>query len=173
MLFFSFRTANQWPSIKGETPFGQLPVLYDGNRIYAQSGAIYRILARRGGLDGGSDHEFALNSQLIEEYQDIFGSLTKPLYVKDDAARAAAWTETEKYVHTHFGFLEKLIGDNGQFSPNRLLVGDVVVVCLINVTLVAIPDALKDFPKLAAFYQKNHAQVLGDLDKFNPYVVRK
>jgi glutathione S-transferase len=65
-------TANTWPATKDKAPFGQLPVLEDNGRSYAQSGALYRIIARRGGLEGGNDHEFALNQMLVEEYQVAF-----------------------------------------------------------------------------------------------------
>ena len=43
-------TANAWPATKGSTPFGQLPVLYDGDLLLAQSGAINRYCAKKAGL---------------------------------------------------------------------------------------------------------------------------
>jgi hypothetical protein len=45
-------------------------VLHLDGLTLGQSGAHYRILARKTGLDGyGDDKNFALNQQLIEEYQ--------------------------------------------------------------------------------------------------------
>ncbi len=164
--------ANNWPSTKGKAPFGQLPYFEaaDGH-TYAQSGAIFRIIARKAGLEGGTDHEFALNQQLIEEFQDIYGFLAKPLYIQDATAKAATIKDTlEKTVPLHLGYLENLIGANGQFSPNRLLVGDILVVCGLNVVLDVSPKALDTFPKLKAFYEKHHAEVLGKHSAVPAYI---
>jgi len=157
--------ANAWPNGtegKANTPFGQLPYIKTEGHVYAQSGAIFRIIARKAGLEGGSDHEFALNQQLIEEFQDIYGFLAKPVYMQDAGAKAAAVRDIlDKTVPQHLGYLEKLVGPNGQFSPNRLLVGDVLVICALNIILSLAPKALEGFPKLHAFYEKNHKAVLG------------
>jgi hypothetical protein len=67
----------------------------------------------------------------------------------------------EKTVPQHLTYLEKLVGANGQFSPNRLLVGDVMVICALNIILSLAPKALDTFPKLHAFYEKNFKAVLG------------
>lgn len=53
-----------------QAPFGQLPVLEYEGRTYAQSGALYRFIARKCNLEGANDHEFALNSMLIEVRRD-------------------------------------------------------------------------------------------------------
>jgi hypothetical protein len=148
----------------------------DGH-TYAQSGALYRVVARKAKLEGSSDHEFCLNQMLIEEYQDIWSAISKPQYIEDGAARANAWTELlTKTLPTHLGFLEKLVGANGQFSPNNLLVGDVLMICLFQV-LVEVADnakCLDSFPKLLSFFNKNRDVVLSADDlKLWPYIVRK
>jgi glutathione S-transferase len=75
-------TANAWPSTKEKSPFGQLPFITfaDGHTV-GQSGAIYRVLARKTGLDGGNDFDFNMSQQLIEEYQVLILASVLFLYV--------------------------------------------------------------------------------------------
>ena len=171
-------TANAWPSTKDKAPFGQLPYIVDGEHVYGQSGAIYRIIARKGGLEGGNDHDFAQNQQIIEEYQDIWQTLAKPLYITDDAARAKAWEELETTtLPKHLGFLERLIGANGHFSSgDRLLVGDILIICLAAVIseIAGFQKVLAQFPKIKALHDHNVNTVIGDdLLKAGAYIVRK
>jgi len=157
------QTANAWPASKDKAPFGQLPLLEYEGKTYAQSGALYRFVARKCNLEGANDHEFALNSMLIEEYQDCVASFGKTMYVKDDAARAAAWTDTEKATLTQLQYLEKLIdGTLSRFSPSRLLVGDILMVCLFNIVTSLFPTILTNTPKLAKFYETNKNLIAAD-----------
>ena len=55
------------PALKAELPFGQLPYLVDGDVKVAQSLAILRYLARKGGLQGDDDKGFAFSEMLIQE----------------------------------------------------------------------------------------------------------
>lgn len=146
--------------------------------MYAQSSAIYRFLAKKGHLTSGGqgedEHNFLLGQMLCDQHQDLYSILAKPYYVKDDAARAAAWGDAEKSIHAQYAYLEKLIGANGQFSSgNRLLMGDILMVCAFNIVEHVFPNALDGFAKLKAFYAKNREPVLGDLDKVPPYFVKK
>lgn len=174
-LTWDSATANAWPSTKEKAVFGQLPYIEDNGHVYAQSGAIYRILARRGGLEGASDHDFAVNQMLIEEYQDVYFQLAKPMYIKDDAARAAAWEESlTKYLPSHLSHIEKLIGQNGIFSSDRISVGDILMVCLFQIVSEIDATSLEKFPKLSAFFAKHRDAVISaDLLKTPPYIVRK
>lgn len=171
-LVWDSDTANAWPKTKGEAPFGQLPYIKTADgKYYAQSGALYRIIARKGGIDGyGNDHDFALNQEIIEEYQDMYAAVAKPLYVPAEAKAAAVKDVLEKHIPHHLGHFESLVGANGRFSSNRLLVGDILVICGINIVLGVSDKALANFPKLAAFYQKYHKEVLGEFENTPQYV---
>jgi len=70
--------------IRDTLPFGQVPYLIDGEVKLAQSQAILRYLAKKGGIQGATDAEFANSEMLIEETRDILalmetavGSATK------------------------------------------------------------------------------------------------
>ncbi len=109
--------------------------------------------------------------------QDIFSLLAKSLYIKDDAARAASWSEVlTTAVPAQLALLEKLIGDNGLFSPNRLLVGDILIICILQILteIEGNANALDNFPKLKAFFTNNRDAVLTpEFLKVHPYVVKK
>jgi len=69
--------------LKPSLPFGQLPYLVDGDVKVAQSLAIVRYLARKGGLQGDDDKGFAFSEMLIQEMEDIFTLMAKANYEKD------------------------------------------------------------------------------------------
>lgn len=95
------------------------------------------------------------------------------MYVKDDAARAAAWIETEKSTLTQLQHLEKLIdGALFRFSPSRLLVGDILMVCLLNIVTSLFPTILSNTPKLAKFYENNKNLIAAD-DSIGHYYEKK
>ena len=70
--------------LKPELPFGQLPYLVDGDVKVAQSLAILRYLARKGGLQGDDDKGFAFSEMLIQEMEDCFTMLAKANYDPTD-----------------------------------------------------------------------------------------
>ena len=70
-------------ALKPELPFGQLPYLVDGDVKVAQSLAILRYLARKGGLQGDDDKGFAFSEMLIQEMEDCFTLMAKAHYDGD------------------------------------------------------------------------------------------
>ena len=73
----------------GVLPFGQLPYLEDGDVKLAQSNAIVRYLAKKGGISGSTDAAFAMSEMLIEESADLFTMTAKNHYAAD---KASAWS---------------------------------------------------------------------------------
>ena len=57
---------DQWPTIKASTPFRQLPTLEIDGKVYAQSGAINRLLAKKYQLAGTTDEEQALVDAIFD-----------------------------------------------------------------------------------------------------------
>ncbi len=150
-----------------------------GNEMSAQSGAIIRYLARRGDIQGSSDAEITRNDMLVEEYKDILTAAYK-VFAKvekaDAATKESEWTAffaAGGPAQTQLQYLEKLVGANGIFSFGaKLNVGDVAVVCILNLLLGLEAPLLSHFPKLKAFYDKNHVAVLGKYINAPEYVVR-
>lgn len=73
-------------TLKPELPFGQVPYLVDGDIKIAQSNAIFRYLAKKGGLQGDNDLAFAASEQFTEEANDLYNLLTKAYYSADRTA---------------------------------------------------------------------------------------
>merc|ERR1711963_1350887 len=57
---FEWNRSPDWPAMKDQTIFGQLPFLVDGDVKVSQSGAISRYLARKANLLGSSDADCCL-----------------------------------------------------------------------------------------------------------------
>ncbi|GJQ13273.1 hypothetical protein GpartN1_g5775.t1 [Galdieria partita] len=72
-----FVQKDEWSQAKkhgvesGQIPFGQLPVLKDGNLNLAQGGAIIRYLARKHALYGENMEEQAIADMLYEAARDL------------------------------------------------------------------------------------------------------
>ena len=146
------------PGFKSKTHFGQLPhAEIAGVGPVSQSGAIVRVLARKAGLEGKTDADFALSEMLIEECKDLYADAGKAMYPKDGAeGRPAAFADffsESGAANKHLGFLEKLIGASGRFT-SAPTTGEVAVVAVISILKDLKPAAelLASHPKLAAFY---------------------
>ena len=58
---FEWKQQFDWPGeLKAQSPFGQLPFMVDGDVKIGQSMAIARVAARKAGLAGDNDHDFAM-----------------------------------------------------------------------------------------------------------------
>eukprot|EP01121_Diplochlamys_sp_Union-15-3_P008356 TRINITY_DN2218_c0_g1_i1.p1 TRINITY_DN2218_c0_g1~~TRINITY_DN2218_c0_g1_i1.p1 ORF type:complete len:207 (-),score=57.54 TRINITY_DN2218_c0_g1_i1:47-637(-) len=140
-----------WPSMKSQTPFGQLPVLVDGDVKVAQSMAIARYIAKKANLSGESLADFGMSEQLLEESDDIYGLLVK---ANSSHNKAEEWKKTfETELPKHWGFLEKLLGDKMQFC-SKVLAGDLAIFSIINIVLDLDPHSVDKFPHLKAFYER-------------------
>ncbi|XP_055341706.1 glutathione S-transferase 1-like [Paramacrobiotus metropolitanus] len=73
-----------WPAMKASTPFGQLPLLEIDGKMFGQSAAFARLLAKRYGLAGKDEFEQAQVDAIIDYQKDI------------QAAMAIWWREEDK-----------------------------------------------------------------------------
>ena len=65
----------QWPELKSELPFGQLPIYREGGLTLNQSNAIYRYLARKFDLYGDSMLEQVRCDMIQEAFVDAQANL--------------------------------------------------------------------------------------------------
>ncbi|KAE8746461.1 Glutathione-S-transferase S-2-like [Frankliniella occidentalis] len=61
----------QWETVKSTMPYGQMPVLYIDDKIFAQSSAISRYLAKQVGLSGKDDLENLQIDQAVDLFHDF------------------------------------------------------------------------------------------------------
>merc|ERR1712080_627294 len=88
--FEDFRFSFQdWPKHKPSTPFGQAPVLYWDGEELPQSMAIARFVARKVGMAGNSDMEFAQADSVACHTLDLWPKLGEMRFVKTQEDRTA------------------------------------------------------------------------------------
>lgn len=154
-----------WPTLKGKTPLGQLPILVDrtgsdGELVIPQSAAIVRHLARKLGLYGETLREQALADVVAETVTDIRAKFVPVAF----AARYNPPAETiEKYwseVLAHnLALLEKLLQrstqpEAGFFVGSKPTYADFLVFDVLDGHLTMKPACLDGHPALQAFFAR-------------------
>eukprot|EP01027_Heterolobosea_sp_BB2_P009301 GEZU01013726.1.p1 GENE.GEZU01013726.1~~GEZU01013726.1.p1 ORF type:complete len:215 (-),score=56.30 GEZU01013726.1:34-678(-) len=108
---------DDWPQFKPSTPFGQLPMLVDKNEdfVLAQSGAIARYLARKGGLIPHDGKQLALAEQYQDGIADIQSEFFSVAYsVAEDRYVPEAIAEFRNTkLPAHLARYEKFAQQNG------------------------------------------------------------
>eukprot|EP00871_Galdieria_phlegrea_P004094 jgi/Galph1/4686/GphlegSOOS_G3321.1 len=107
----------EWQRVKqegiasGSIPFGQMPVLKDGDFYIAQSGAILRHLARKHGLYGDSEEEKALADMLNDFAGDLRTPYTRMIYNDNWKEMMGEYLENTK---KQIGLLDKYLKRRGK-----------------------------------------------------------
>merc|ERR1712146_622960 len=145
-------TFEEWPSKKAEQPFGQLPVLHDGDDVIAQTHAIERHIARKYGLYGANASEAALIDQAVEIGRDIADAVFKTVTADDfEAAKEKLINETGK---NNLANLSKLLAKASANGGKSVLTEDIE----------AYLARLNAVPAIANFVKNHQANV--SLPKF-------
>ena len=169
------RVEPEWPAFKSQTLFGQLPMLeLPGGAKVCQSAAIVRVLARRGGLEGKSDADYALSEMLTEEFGDLLNALGKAMYPNPPSndQRPAAMTAlfaAEGAAVKHLKHFEGLLGASGAFTSTPTS-GELAVVAACHLLKELEPACLEAVPRLKAFFEgareASAAKVLAGLAQY-------
>jgi glutathione S-transferase len=155
-LDFTFTTvaAENWPGdLKAKCPFGQLPIMVDGNLMLGQSLAIANYLAKKAKLLGDSDEDFGLSQSLMQEAADIQSDARDGMSnFREPAKKPGYEAFVAEKLPLHLGNLEKLV--KGDKFTSSLTVGELALFLILNRLLDVLPGALDKFPKVKAFYQR-------------------
>ncbi|XP_019644571.1 PREDICTED: glutathione S-transferase 1-like [Branchiostoma belcheri] len=140
---------DKWPSLKGTTPMGQLPVLeVDGVKL-CQSMPIARFVARETGMAGKTNLEQAQADAFVDELIEMLPKLYGVAFATDEAKKAEMAAEFDKTMSSKLERCEKLSGSNGFLVGNSLLCCDLVLhTVAFNIENYK-PGTLKGYPKLA------------------------
>ncbi|XP_066254755.1 glutathione S-transferase-like [Euwallacea similis] len=140
-----------WPTVKPNTPFGQVPTLEHNGRMFHQSVAICRYLAKQVKLVGKDDVEDLDIDAAVDTVNDFRTKVGKYHYETDDTAKDA-------YGKTLFGeiipfYLEKLDNqakeNGGYLVGGKLTWADLFFVGLIDyINFMAKKDLLANAPNL-------------------------
>jgi len=123
-----------WPGIKSSTPFGQLPVLvWDGEEI-AQSMAITRFIARKVGLGGNTDLEFARADSIACHYEDVWTKLPKMYFAKTQEERETLAKEyITEFLPKWLQPLENILKKRGDwFTGTSVTFADLAVMVVLD-----------------------------------------
>eukprot|EP01012_Entosiphon_sulcatum_P009726 TRINITY_DN15554_c0_g1_i2.p1 TRINITY_DN15554_c0_g1~~TRINITY_DN15554_c0_g1_i2.p1 ORF type:complete len:203 (+),score=50.67 TRINITY_DN15554_c0_g1_i2:652-1260(+) len=143
----------EWLKMKADAPFGQLPILIDGDIRMAQSLAIARYLARKADLLGKPDADFAQSEQLLQEAEDLYIASATNLPKTWSKAKPEGFdTFLHETVPRHLGYLEKLVKD-GKFT-SEITIGELAVYAVLNLIRNVKDDILEGFPGVTAVYDR-------------------
>lgn len=150
------------PELAALHPLGKSPVLEDDGRLVIESGAIVEYLgARHGGAalvpapdtDDWVRHlewmHFAEGSAMTPILLNLY---TTPL---GDAAAPLA-PRIQQQLASHFGYMEKQIGESGHFIGNALSAADIMLSFPAEIAIMQGGGAA--YPRLAAFVEAMHAR---------------
>ncbi|KAK4528446.1 hypothetical protein GAYE_SCF56G6389 [Galdieria yellowstonensis] len=150
---------DEWKSFKakglesGELPFGQVPVLHDGNLHLAQSGAIARYLARKHNKYGADDVEKALNDMMFDMGIDIQNMYVKFIFDENHKQKKGEFVQE---VKGKLDLVEKFMKRQGKpyLASSEPTFADYLMFEVLDVIKRQQEDILKDFPLLQGFYEK-------------------
>lgn len=148
------------------SPLGLLPILITPHEdVICSSGAIARYIGQKTGLNGETEEDQTLNETLIEEYQQLYRTLESvssfdrrldSMKVNTSALKASALVHLTK--------LEQLLN-----SRQRLLVGDVMILCLLHILQHLNRVVFEGFPVITQFYTSFKSLIHHDSWKFKDY----
>lgn len=151
----------------GELPWDTLPVLeFDDGSQLGQSNALLRWAGAEAGLTPTNPLDALRVDALLDNIEDYGTRLSVSIRVTDDAVRAALRAELAgRWLPEWFGLLERRLAEagHGWLVGAALSIADLKAVHLIdkliNGSLAGLrTDALDDFPALAAWRQRVHAE---------------
>ena len=147
---------DEWQALKPKTPFGGLPIYREGDLHLVQSRAIFRYLARKHGLYGRDEADYAHCDIVAEALDDAEISLWRWLCDAEPGKKRASFAAGELSVT--LGNLQKWFGRNGADAQfwvgDALTYADFMAYAYLEEVRVFFPEALAQFPCLHAFHHR-------------------
>ena len=161
------------PELKQVHPLGKSPVITDGNRTIAESGAIVEYVLDTYGKGrlrpkaGTDDYwkyiewmHFAEGSAMLPLLMALYAS-----FLGDGAAMLQPRIDSE--IENHFSYMESRLGERPFFVGNDLTGADIQLLFVLE----AAGARLASYPKLAAYRDRMHARPAykRGIEKGGPY----
>jgi glutathione S-transferase len=152
-------TIERWGSPEGKprfeerTPYGQLPMLHDGDLTVCQSRAILRYLARKLNLYGDTLKDAARIDEVHETADEIFSDIAGFHWNPQFHELRAQHRETMrgKFAQLARYFARTRADAEHWVLPGRYTLADVVMAYTLESTLKMHPGLLHEFPELERF----------------------
>ncbi|GJQ68761.1 hypothetical protein Trydic_g17293 [Trypoxylus dichotomus] len=141
----------EWPALKANAPFGQMPLYEEDGKVAWQSIAICRYLAKKVNLRGANDWEDAEIDAIADTITDFRLKVAAIMQEKDETKKEqlkqTLTTETAPYYLQRF---DKIVEENGGYFVNKKLTWvDFYFFALSHIaTFLLGPDGLSTYKNL-------------------------
>lgn len=138
------------------TPFGQLPMLEDGDLRICQSGAINRHLARTLGFYGDTPAESARVDEVYETAQELFLDIALFHWNRAFHDERPKHRETMrlKLAQLEAWFVRTRADEASWVLPGRYTLGDVLMAYVVESVQPLHPGLVEEVPELGAFMRR-------------------
>jgi len=148
------RVAAEWPELKQkEAPFGQLPIFRENGKIYAQSKAIIRHLARVLNRYGSNEEEHFL----ADMYADLCGDWRRDysaMAYSGEQYEAARKKYDETQLPRYITLFNKALENKDYLLGSNICFADYILWELVDINLKINEKLLENAPALAAFHKR-------------------
>lgn len=167
------------PELKAVHPLGKSPVIVDGGRTIAESGAIVEYLVR---THGHGRLAPAVGTPAYDDYVHWLhfaeGSAMLPLMLalytsRLGEAAAPLQPRIQSEIANHLGYMEQALGDKPYFLGDALSGADVQLSFVVEAAKAR--GLLASYPRLTAFADRIHARpaYARALERGGPYAYGK
>ena len=162
-----------WAAMKGETPYGALPVLeLPGRPPLAHSNAILVMIGRQHGLHPGDEFEAARHEAMMQHVEDLRGVVGPTIRMGDPEKKAAREALVADYLPAWARSAEKNIPGEPFFGGAKINVVDLKLHMAVRwfiggkvdhipatifggyPKLMRVHDAVRDHPGVKSWYAK-------------------
>ncbi|CAG0890308.1 unnamed protein product [Darwinula stevensoni] len=158
-------TRDEWPNLKLEMPFGQIPVLQvftdEGTKVLAQSNAIARFIARSHGMDGKDTWESAQCDMLVDvmgDMQDLFIKWRFSSEEEKEANKTKLFDSVPLFFTRMVKFIENNPSKSGYLVGSELTWPDVYLAQSLDVLKGVEPNVALAHPKIQELQEKVWSQ---------------
>ncbi|XP_053980880.1 uncharacterized protein LOC128877527 [Hylaeus volcanicus] len=147
---------DDWPKIKPDTPFGQVPTLEIDGKVVPQSTSICRYLAKQNGLAGKDDWEALQIDVVVDTIHDVRMKIGAYSYETNEAAKAEKLKVANEVVPFVLERLDAQVKKNGgYFVGGALTWADLTFVALLDyLNFMMKSDIIEKFDNLKQLRDK-------------------
>nr|ACM16805.2 pi-class glutathione S-transferase [Ruditapes philippinarum] len=144
--------AQDWvKTYKPKMPFGQSPLLKDGDFEVAQSNTIMRHLGRKHGLYPSDLQEAAKADMITDHVEDIRGPYVRMIYQNYENGK----DDFVKTLPEKLGYIENLFKKWGtEYITTKISFADYILFDLLDTLQILTPTCIDALPTLKAFYDR-------------------
>jgi glutathione S-transferase len=165
--------STDWPALKGQTPYGAMPVLeLPGHAPLAHSNAILVLIGRRHGLHPTDDFEAARHEGMMQHVEDLRGNVGPTIRMGDAEKKTAREALVAGFLPAWANAAERNITAAPFFAGEKIHVVDLKLYQVVRwlssgkvdhipatifsgyPKLTGVHDAVRDHPGVKAWYAK-------------------